>query len=157
AKLLGPDPADTGEGLTLGPERPLTPEWASPEQLRGDPLTTTSDVYSLGVLLFVLLTGERPHRWSGPAPTEPARQIEESGGAARGGRRRDRVAPGVDRRALRGDLDRVLARALAPEPDRRYGSVAELAADVERFLDGRPVAAHPPSMVYRARKFVRRH
>ncbi len=155
AKLLGPEPSE--EGWTeLGLARPLTPEWASPELLRGAPLTTASDVYSLGVLLCTLLTGERPHRWTGQSTAELARQIEESGGRplslARG-----RAAPGVERRALRGDLEWILSRALAPEPDRRYGSAAELAGDIESFLAGRPVSATPPSPGYRLRKFVRRH
>jgi non-specific serine/threonine protein kinase/serine/threonine-protein kinase len=156
AKLLGPEPAEE-DWTALGLERPLTPEWASPEQLRGDALTTASDVYSLGVLLCSMLTGERPHRWTGQSPSELARQIEDSGGGPVGGLLRRSAAPGVERRALRGDLERILARALAPEPDRRYGTAAELAADVERYLDGRPVAAHPPSTAYRLRKLVRRH
>ncbi len=156
AKLLGPEPADEA-WTALGLDRPLTPEWASPEQLKGGPLTTASDVYSLGVLLCTLLTGERPHRFSGQSPGELARQIEERGGGPRPGLLRRHAAPGVERQALRGDLERILSRALAPEPERRYGTAAELAADVERFLDGRPVAAHPPSTGYRMRKFARRH
>ncbi len=156
AKLLGPEPA--GEDWTaLGYARPLTPEWASPEQLRGDLLTTASDVYSLGVLLCSTLTGERPHRWTGQAPDELARQIAESGGAPISGLLRRSLSPGIDRRALRGDLQRVLGRALAAEPEHRYGTPAELAADLRRLLDGRPVAAHPPSVGYRLRKFTRRH
>jgi non-specific serine/threonine protein kinase/serine/threonine-protein kinase len=157
ATLLGAEPA--GDSFTAhGFARPLTPEWASPEQLRGEPLTTASDVYSLGVLLCTLLTGERPHRWTGQSPDDLARQIEASGGAPVGGLLRRRLAaPGVERRTLRGDLERVLVRALAPELARRYGTAAELAADLERFRDGRPVAAHPPSAGYRLRKFVRRH
>ena len=129
AKLLGPEPAEEA-WTALGLEPALTPEWASPEQLKGAPLTTASDVYSLGVLLCTLLTGERPHRWTGQSPGELARQIEESGGPPAGLSRR-RAAPGIERRALRGDLERILSRALAPEPERRYGSAAELAGDVE--------------------------
>ena len=156
AKLLGPEQSNE-DWTALGFARPLTPEWASPEQLRGDPLTTASDVYSLGVLLCSILTGERPHRWTGQSPDELARQIAESSGAPVGGLLRRSASPGVERRALRGDLERVLGRALAAEPERRYGSAAELAADLERFLDGRPVAAHPPAIGYRLRKFARRH
>ncbi len=124
AKLLEPSSAEeAGEDWTaLGGMRPLTPDWASPEQLRGDPLTTASDVYSLGLLLHLLLS-----------------------------------PPGVDRRVLRGDLQRIVERALAPEIDRRYGTVGELAADLDRHLSGRPVLAHPPSLRYRLGKLIRRH
>lgn len=127
AKLLEESSAnEAGENWTaLAGIRPLTPAWASPEQMRGDPLTTASDVYSLGLLLRLLLS----------AP-----------GFA-----------GFDRRALRGDLQRIVARALAPEIDRRYGTVGELAQDLERHLSGRPVLAHPPSLRYRAVKLIRRH
>jgi Tol biopolymer transport system component len=130
AKLLSPGPEDE-DWTALGITRPLTREWASPEQLRGDPLTTASDVYSLGVLLHVLVTGNRPPRGG-------------EGEAARV-------------RGVRGDLQRILERALAPEIEERYGTVAELAADVERHLAGRPVTAHPPSLRYRLSKFARRH
>jgi non-specific serine/threonine protein kinase/serine/threonine-protein kinase len=135
AKLLEASSAEeAGEDWTALGGRPLTPDWASPEQLRGDPLTTASDVYSLGVLLHLLLSGRRP---------DPNRgEIEESG---------------VGRRALRGDLRRIVARALAPEIDRRYGTVGELAADLDRYLSGRPVQAHPPSLRYRFGKLIRRH
>ncbi len=156
AKLLGPEAAEA-DWTALGFARPLTPEWASPEQLRGDPLTTASDVYSLGVLLCSILTGERPHRWTGQSPDELARQIAEGGTAPIGGILRRASVPGIERRALRGDLERVLGRALAAQPEQRYGSAAELAADLERFLDGRPVSAHPPALTYRLGKFVLRH
>ena len=156
AKLLGPESAEE-DWTALGFARPLTPEWASPEQLRGDPLTTASDVYSLGLLLCSILTGDRPHRWTGQSPDELARQIADSGAAPVGGLLRRSASPGIERRSLRGDLERVLGRALAPEPERRYGSATELAADIQRYLDGRPVSAHPPSIAYRLRKLVRRH
>ncbi|HXU32287.1 MAG TPA: protein kinase [Thermoanaerobaculia bacterium] len=139
AKLLEASSAEeAGEDWTaLGGARPLTPEWASPEQVRGDALTTASDVYSLGVLLHVLLSGRRPQ------PSQPFRGESEKSG--------------VDRRALRGDLQQIVARALAPEIDHRYGTVGELAADLDRHLSGRPVLAHPPSLRYRFGKLIRRH
>ncbi len=156
AKLLGAEPSEE-DWTALGFAQPLTPEWASPEQLRGDALTTASDVYSLGVLLCSMLTGERPHRWTGQSPGELARQIEESGGSPVAWLLRRSASPGVERGALRGDLERIVGRALAAEPERRYGSAAELAADIERLLDGRAVTAHPSSVGYRMRKFARRH
>jgi len=157
AKLLEADEAE-GDWTALGLPRPLTPGWASPEQLRGEPLSTASDVYSLGVLLAVLTAGRPPHpveRTSSHA--EQARRIAEAGrvrlpALAEGG-----AAPGVDRRRLAGDLERIAAKALDPDPAARYRGVGALAADVERFLAGLPVEAHPPALAYRAAKFVRRH
>lgn len=159
AKLITLDPEE--EDLTaLGLGRPLTLEWASPEQLRGDPLTTAADVYSLGVLLRVLLTGRRPHRWSGQAPAAFAREIEERRGSRSIGSTSWNDAtppPGVLGKSLRGDLQRIVEQALAPELARRYGTVAELGADLDRYLAGLPVVAHPPSVRYRLGKFLRRH
>ena len=155
AKLLVPS-AEEEDWTALGTARPLTPEWASPEQLRGSALTTASDVYSLGVLLHVLLTGKRPHRFDGQGTEAFADAIERDGAPPLAGRHLV-PPPGVDPRRLRGDLQRIAARALAPAIDRRYGSVVELAADVERYLGGLPVSAHPPSLGYRLAKLVRRH
>ena len=155
AKLIAPS-AEEEDWTALGVARPLTPEWASPEQLRGEPLTTASDVYSLGVLLHVLLTGRRPHRFSGQAAEVFAREIEQSGGAPPLGAGRLPAPPGVDSRSLRGDLQRIVARALAPEIARRYGTVVELVADLDRQLAGLPVSAHPTSVRYRLGKLLRR-
>jgi eukaryotic-like serine/threonine-protein kinase len=156
AKLLGSQ-ADGEEWTALGFERPLTPEWASPEQLRGEELTTASDVYSLGVLLHVLLTGTRPHRWTGQRPDQFAKEIEESGDAPLRGLARRPLAPGVEGHALRDDLERIVGKALAPDAGERYGTVTALAAEVERFLAGRPVEAHPPTIGYRMRRYLARH
>jgi len=159
AKLLEASSSEeAGQDWTaLGGMRPLTPDWASPEQLRGDPLTTASDVYSLGVLLHLLLSGRRPYPFRGQGPEAFAREIEESGGVPPLWSRNLESPPGVDRRALRGDLQRIVARALAPEIDRRYGTVGELAADLDRYLSGRPVLAHPSTLGYRIGKLIRRH
>jgi len=157
ARLLGA-PQEPGALTRLG-LRPLTPEYASPEQLRGEPLTTASDVYSLGVVLFELLTGRRPLELDpGTSPEERARRIESGPGARPSAAlRRTGAAPAFPARRLEGDLDAIVGRALAADPDRRYPSAAALAADLERHRAGRPVEARPPALAERAALFVRRH
>jgi non-specific serine/threonine protein kinase/serine/threonine-protein kinase len=167
AKLL--DPAETDGTVTA--MVPLTPEYASPEQLKGDPVTTAADVYSLGVVLYELLTGRRPYRLNSRRPSEVARvvceqeperpstaasrppdadrQTTETGALTTVGERRARE--------LAGDLDAVVLMALRKEPPRRYSSVEQLADDIRRHLDGRPVRARPDTFTYRAGKFVRRN
>jgi serine/threonine-protein kinase len=160
AKVL--DPVDGGSA-TRTVERRLTPEYASPEVLRGETPATASDVYSLGVVLHELLAGRRPFQQLERSPTDFARRICESPpprlstapidatiAAARG------MGASELRRALRGDLDAIVATALALEPARRYRSVAELSADVERHLAHQPIVARPPGALYVAAKFVRR-
>jgi tetratricopeptide (TPR) repeat protein len=121
--------------------RLMTPDYASPEQLAGKLVTTATDVYSLGLLLFELLTGKRPFENVHRTPdTEPPRASNVSG-----------------QRALRGDLDRILLVALDPDPNRRYASVDKFADDVRRHLDGHPVSARGASLGYRTVKFVRRN
>ncbi|MFW6078585.1 MAG: tetratricopeptide repeat protein [Gemmatimonadota bacterium] len=140
--------------------RPMTPAYASPEQVRGEPVSTASDVYALGALLYALLTGRSPHRITGRSardveravledtPAPPSVAVTESGEDAD----RARLA-----RRLRGDLDAIVLEALRKEPERRYGTVERLAADVRRHLAGLPVTARADSRLYRIRKFVRRH
>ena len=128
---------ETGPAAT--PTRLMTPEYASPEQLLGQPVTTATDVYSLGVLLFELLTGTKPF----DAATRVA--VTEAPRAS------------TRQRALRGDLDTILGCALEVDPSRRYGSVERLADDVRRHLSGHPVLARRPTFGYRAAKFVRRN
>lgn len=137
---------------------PMTPAWASPEQLRGEPVTTASDVYSLGLLLYRLLTGTDPY----PSPTDGG--AGSSPGARERAMLRTEPAPpssqAADRdtaRRLRGDLDTIVLQALRPEPERRYGSVRELAEDLRRHLEHRPVEARPESFLYRSGKLLRRH
>jgi len=127
----------------------FTPAYAAPEQRSGGLITTATDVYALGILLGELLTGQRPG--SGRSRT-PSGQVDEHS------------APGalpasakVTRRQLKGDVDNIVLKAIAEEPERRYASAGALADDIERLLDGRPVVAHPPSRWYRTRKFVQRH
>lgn len=153
AKLLDVDRFDglTGTATRTG-LRPMTPAFASPEQVRGGPITTASDVYSLGVLLFHLLTGESPYR---PGEDHP-HALEAAVLEQTPPRPSDRTGGALARR-LRGDLDTIVLKALRKEPGRRYGSARELAEDVERFLSHRPVLARPETLGYRAVKFVRRN
>ena len=152
AKLVAPD-AETMQ-LTLPDRQRLTPGYASPEQARGEAVTTTSDVYSLGALLYHLLSGQPPHRFSTPTPsaTEIFQVIAEKEAP-----RASTVAPADAQRGLRGDLDNVLATALRKEPEHRYSGVTAFADDLRRYLEGRPVRARSATLGYRASKFVRRN
>ena len=125
----------------------LTPAYAAPEQHANGPVTTATDVYALGVLLGELLTGQRLRG------EQRASTIVDDDAAA--GVLPD--TPAATRRALRGDLDNILRKAIDAAPERRYASAGALAEDIERQLDGKPVAAHPPSRWYRTRKFIQRH
>ncbi len=165
AKLLDAEISPEAGALTRTGFRPLTPEYASPEQVRGDPITTASDVYQLGVLLYRLLTGERPYdvRGTGGAleeaitetrPAAPSRVARRapSDAAARKGSTPERLS-----RRLRGDLDVITLKALRKDPARRYGSAVEMAEDVRRHLQGRPIVARRESRSYRVGKFLRRN
>lgn len=129
---------------------PMTPAYAAPEQHKGGPISTATDVYALGVVLHELLLGERPSR---EQPTRPSVRVAN---LATDLWRLPTSRPAL-RAALRGDLDNILMKALAEEPERRYAGAAELADDLERYLSCQPVLAHPPSRWYRTRKFVQRH
>lgn len=139
AKVL--DPADTGMAQTS--TRVLTPGYASPEQVRGDAITTATDIYSLGAVLGRILTGKLPHAVDSMPPLEAAQAIAER--------------PPISFHELPADLNAILQKALHQDPLRRYRSVEELAGDVGRFLEGRAVLAAPDSWGYRARKFLRRN
>jgi serine/threonine-protein kinase len=152
AKLLGSDGIDAAASLTSTGERIMTPMYASPEQLRGDPISTASDVYALGLLLNELLTGRYPYRLTTREPHEVARAILEQ--------EPEHPSIGVPAklaRLLRGDLDTIVLTAMQQDPARRYGTAEQLEADVRRHLAGLPLAAHPETRLSRARKFVRRH
>ena len=129
----------------------LTPDCASPEQLAGAPLGATSDVYSLGVVLYELLAGQRPYTLQRQGATSLAAQL--AGVAVRP----PSVAAPAQRRALAGDLDAIVARAMALDPAARYPSAEALAADIQRHLDGLPVQARGHDRRYRAGLFMRRH
>ncbi len=132
--------------------RLFTPEYASPEQIRGEPATTSNDVWALGVLLHELLTDRRPFDLEGTAPSEGERRILDDDPP----RPSLQVSDPALRRRLRGDLDRIVAMALRKDPARRYPSVERLADDVERHLAGLPVQAQPDRVTYRVGKFLRR-
>ncbi len=162
AKAL--DPLESAGGLeahsTVGGQRPYTPHYASPEQVRGEPVSTATDIYSLGVLLYQMLTGTRPTGRAATTPAEAARSVLEDEPT-----RPSRLSPteAVDpqwlqtRRRLEGDLDNILLKALEKPIERRYASVDAMAADVQAFLQGRPVSARRPQVAYVLGKFVRRN
>jgi serine/threonine protein kinase/tetratricopeptide (TPR) repeat protein len=142
----------------------LTPIYSSPELIRGDPVTAKSDIYSLGVVLFELLTGDRPYRLNAGASRallehaiaaaevrKPSTQIVQEAWGARG------VTQEQLTRQLRGDVDRIVLKSLEKEPQLRYSSAAAMADDVQRFLDGKPISAQPPRFGYRLGKFLRRN
>lgn len=175
AKLLDADMSLTRLEPTASMFRMMTPEYASPEQVRGEIVTTASDVYSLGVILYELLSGHRPYRFASRSPhdieqaicaEEPERpstavgKVEEDRrglitpeavGSAREG------SPERLRRRLRGDLDNIVLKALRKQPKRRYESVEQLSADLQRHLQGMPVTARKDTVAYRATKFIGRH
>jgi serine/threonine protein kinase len=137
AKLLDPTATATQTGLSG-----LTPGYASPEQVLGQPITTATDIYSLGVILYELLTSRRPYEVSSTSPVELHKAVCLT----------DPQPPGISR-----DLDAILLTALRKEPARRFGSVQEFADDIERYLKNRPVKSRPDTVLYRSAKFLRRN
>ena len=143
----------------------LTPEYASPEQVCGRPVGPSSDVYSLGILLYELLTGVRPYQVATLSPAQLEQTVCRSVPADPSDQvSRNRASPPLGladarqlRRALRGDIDRIVMTALCKEPGQRYPSAAALGRDIERYLSGEPVEARGASRLYRLRKFVQRH
>jgi non-specific serine/threonine protein kinase/serine/threonine-protein kinase len=153
AKLL--DPTDAPIDITVAERQRLTPAYASPEQVRGEPITTVSDVYALGALLYELLAGKGPHRFSRahPSPTELLHVVGDQEPE-----RPSAVAPDAQRgHRLRGDLDTILLKALRKDPAERYRGVGTFAEDLRRYLDGLPVHARPATFGYRAGKFLQRN
>ena len=159
AKLL--DPAATAIDATMTFGAVMTPEYASPEQIRGETMTTTSDVYSLGVVLYELLTECKLYQLANRTPTAVARAIAElepakpSTAVAKREGRTELQAP--NSKLLRGDLDNIVLKALRKEPEHRYASVAQFSEDIRRYLEGRPVTARKATFNYRASKFIRRN
>lgn len=180
AKLLNPELSSEPHEPTVLELRVMTPEFASPEQVQGKSITTASDVYSLGVLLYELLTGHRPYRLTDlplheielvvctQRPELPSvaagtdTEVKHADGTVReitaaSVARVRRLTPDRLRRALEGDLDNIVLRALRKEPLRRYGSVEQFAGDIDRYRKGMPVVARPDAFSYRAGKFLRRN
>ena len=180
AKILDPGVGSEGSFETRAGFHPMTPAYAAPEQIRGDPVTTATDVYQLGSLLYHLLTGHRPFdnrvdagsllsRLDSDGPEPPSRVVlrEVDGGAP--GAAEEVAMGGEDpaavrgtsmsglRSQLKGDLDTLVLSAMSADPERRYASAEALAAEVDRYLEGRPLEVHPDSTAYRFSKLLRRH
>lgn len=179
AKILNPADREDSSEQTMTLMRMLTPDYASPEQVRNEPISTVSDVYSLGVILYVLLTGQSPYRVPAGSPEEMLKAIcdvdpEKPSTASTRTSPRDaaRSAPASAasessrpekekrrklQKILEGDLDIIVLKALRKEPRRRYASVDQFSEDIRRFLAGLPILAHKDTPGYHARKFIGRH
>jgi serine/threonine protein kinase/tetratricopeptide (TPR) repeat protein len=171
AKLLEPGSGSSSVTSTISMFRPLTPAYASPEQISGGPITTSTDIYSLGVVLYELLCGRIPYATSGGATGDLARAVceadppppskEQLNALPASGEGRDDEQhrhPTRERlKRLRGDLDTIVMTALRKEPERRYASAEALARDIELHLERRPIRARRDSPLYRATKFARRN
>ncbi len=181
AKLLNPELSGQTADMTLMGHAPMTIDYASPEQVRGDAITTATDVYSLGVMLYELLTGHRPYHFKSRIPREierviceeeparPSTSIEKSD-TSPGPFSKTQIMPASPenapreveksqklRRELAGDLDNIVMMAMRKEPLRRYSSVEQFSEDLCRYLEGRPVIATRDTFAYRAGKFIRRN
>jgi WD40 repeat protein len=162
AKVLDPDTVGASLAVTGRSERLLTPRYASPEQVRGEPVTTATDVYALGVMLYELLAGRSPYALDTTSTAALERAICETDPA----RPSTAYATGTDtsteqtrrmRRALRGDLDLIVLKALRKEPERRYATVDSMHEDLRRWLREEPISARPDSWSYRTGRFLTRH
>jgi eukaryotic-like serine/threonine-protein kinase len=146
------DPIVGNGNLTITSARAMTPESASPEQVRGEPITVSADIYGLGVLLYRLLTGHGPYS---SAPSNQAALLQAVCDEIP--RPPSTIAARDAKQAIGRDLDLIILKALRKEPERRYSTVLQFSDDLQRYVDGRPVLAAPDSASYRARKFARRH
>ena len=166
AKVLGDEPAiSTETPLTRPGLLPLTPTYASPEQIRGEPITTASDIYQLGLVLYELLTGTRPFNLGDKTPgqieqivceTKPVRPSTAVLNAEQPPSKGEKQSPGWSKQ-LKGDLDIITLMALNKEPERRYNSAEQFSGDIKNYLAGHPVTAYSDSKFYRSKKFIGRH
>jgi non-specific serine/threonine protein kinase/serine/threonine-protein kinase len=147
AKLLNAADAGSQETVTAPLLRAMSLDYASPEQVRGLPVTTTSDIYSLGVLLYELLAGKKPYALGSKTLDEVLRLLVME----------EPSSPAIANRELAGDLDAIILKAMRKEPGERYASAEELSEDLGRFLAGQPVSARHPSFRYLAGKYIARH
>lgn len=147
---------DASGAATATRDHPLTPAYAAPEQLNGQPVTTSTDVYSLGIVLAQLIGGVAPRVRRNKNDSYPLLDAAQGDGAANVAAARG-IHPRQLVHALRGDLGTIVQRALAPDPARRYQGAQALATDIEHWLAGRPITARPDSWLYRTNMFVRRH
>jgi len=168
AKILNPAMFPSTVAPTALHERPMTPAYASPEQVRGEPISTASDVYSLGVILYELLTGHRPYQITSAAPQEIERivcnvepdrpstlKMKDEGGGMNRKFRLSSLIPHPS--SLRNDLDNIVLMALRKEASRRYASVEQFSADIRRYLTGLPIIAREDTLSYRVSKFIARN
>lgn len=182
AKLTSPDSYDGASEATLTQFQIMTPEYASPEQLAGEPTATSTDIYTLGVVLFELLTGERPHKTRGKTrkeivdrvlssePPKPSSVSYENESRSKEDTNDVLVEPTrqrsqttretskiIEPAKLQGDLDNIVLKSMRREPERRYRSAQELSEDIRRYLEGLPVTATADSRLYRFNKYFKRH
>jgi len=156
ARLIVPDVHESGD-VTLTRVFALSPDYASPEQIRRQRVTTATDVYSLGVILYELLTGARAQQFKNRTPAEIQRVICEQEPLKPSAAAVSQSGLPFDARILAGDLDNIVMKALEKDPARRYSSVEQFSQDLEHYLQGRPVTARAQNLSYRAGKFLRRH
>jgi len=179
AKILDPGQEEPERDRTLTVMRVMTPDFASPEQVRGEAITTSSDVYSLGVILYLILTGRRPYHISSTAPLEiiqsvcekdpgkpstaiarapePAKTAKSGSGESAPRQTNTTLEQNKLRRALAGDLDNIILKAMRKETDRRYATVEQMSEDLRRHLEDLPVIARKDTPGYLASKFIARH